>query len=128
MAEAAWHLQAVDWLLSGLERDRGIPEGRIDLIPIIETARGLSAVDEIARASGRRIRYVRIPAEACDAGAGRAWTGYVHVSDVDRIAARKWPGMSKEGMTSMPRALMRFMIPCTDDSRKLSEPAFMMSR
>jgi citrate lyase subunit beta/citryl-CoA lyase len=53
MAEAAWHLQAVDWLLSGLERDRGIPAGQIDLIPIIETARGLSAVNEIARAAKR---------------------------------------------------------------------------
>lgn len=53
MAEAAWHLQAVDWLVAGLERDRGVPEGQIDLIPIIETARGLSAVDEIARATRR---------------------------------------------------------------------------
>ena len=53
MAEAAWHLQAVDWLLSGLERDRGLPAGGIDLIPIIETARGLAAVDEIARACKR---------------------------------------------------------------------------
>ncbi len=28
----------------------------------------------------------------------------------------------------MPLALIRFMIPCTEDSRKLSDPAFISSR
>src|SRR6202162_3221977 len=39
--ESTAGLATVDWLLAQLERDRGLPPGGIDLIPIIETARGL---------------------------------------------------------------------------------------
>src|SRR3981189_1306099 len=35
-------LTTIDWLLQQVERERGLPESAIDLIPIIETARGLT--------------------------------------------------------------------------------------
>jgi citrate lyase subunit beta / citryl-CoA lyase len=54
--EAADQLRSVDWLLSALERDRGLPEGGIDLVPIIETAVGMSAVGAIAGSSSRTKR------------------------------------------------------------------------
>jgi citrate lyase subunit beta/citryl-CoA lyase len=52
-AEGAEALRTVDWLLTQLERERGLPPGRIDLVPLIETAAGVSALDEICGASPR---------------------------------------------------------------------------
>jgi citrate lyase subunit beta/citryl-CoA lyase len=55
--ESAAGLATIDWLLSQLERERGLEEGAIDLIPIIETARGLRDIDAIL-ASGT-LSYAR---------------------------------------------------------------------
>src|ERR1051326_5199250 len=43
--ESAAGLATVHWLLAQLERERGLPPRGIDLIPIIETARGLDRLD-----------------------------------------------------------------------------------
>jgi citrate lyase subunit beta/citryl-CoA lyase len=51
--ESAGQIETVDWLLHQLERERGLPDGAIDLLPIVETAKGLAALDAIARASVR---------------------------------------------------------------------------
>jgi citrate lyase subunit beta/citryl-CoA lyase len=51
--EGADELRTIDWLLTQLERERGLPAGRIDLVPLIETAAGLATLDEICRASPR---------------------------------------------------------------------------
>ena len=48
-------LYAVGWLIANLERDRGLLVGTIDLIPIIETAIGISNLRKICR-SGTRVR------------------------------------------------------------------------
>ena len=40
--EHAHELRTADWLIGALERERGLPAGAIDLIPIIETALGVS--------------------------------------------------------------------------------------
>jgi citrate lyase subunit beta/citryl-CoA lyase len=53
--ESAAGLAAIDWLLTQLERDRGLPPGGVDLIPIIETARGLDRLGAILSA-GTRVR------------------------------------------------------------------------
>src|SRR5439155_12707097 len=50
-------LATIDWLLRQIERERGLTQGAIDLIPIIETARGLRDIDAIL-ASGTRIKRV----------------------------------------------------------------------
>jgi citrate lyase subunit beta/citryl-CoA lyase len=55
--ETAAAISTVDWLLTQLERDRGMPAGNIDLIPIIETARGLQQIDATLTA-GTRVRRV----------------------------------------------------------------------
>jgi citrate lyase subunit beta/citryl-CoA lyase len=52
-------LIAVDWLISGLERERGLPHRGIEIMPIIETARGmagLAALTACAAALGPRVR------------------------------------------------------------------------
>ena len=46
-------LRSIDWLLGNLEQERGLPNGSIDLMPIIETAMGLVNIREIARADTR---------------------------------------------------------------------------
>jgi len=53
--ESAASLHAVDWLLANLERERGIAEGSIDLIPIIETAAGVQRIDRIVQARNLRV-------------------------------------------------------------------------
>ena len=46
-------LRSIDWLLGNLEQERGLPNGSIDLMPIIETAVGLVNIREITRADTR---------------------------------------------------------------------------
>jgi citrate lyase subunit beta/citryl-CoA lyase len=53
--ESAAGLATVEWLLAQLERERGLAPRTIDLIPIIETARGLAQIDAIF-AGGTRIK------------------------------------------------------------------------
>jgi citrate lyase subunit beta/citryl-CoA lyase len=57
--ESAADLHAIDWLLAALERERGIAEGSIDLMPQIETAPGVQRVDRIIQA--RNLRPYRAP-------------------------------------------------------------------
>lgn len=52
--ESAADLHAIDWLLAALERERGIPEGSIDLIPQIETAAGVQRIDRVIQARNLR--------------------------------------------------------------------------
>ena len=54
--ESASELQTAEWLLGALEREHGLAEGSIDLIPIIETAAGFARMAEIAGAARRARR------------------------------------------------------------------------
>ncbi|HVH80354.1 MAG TPA: aldolase/citrate lyase family protein, partial [Stellaceae bacterium] len=60
--ESAATIQTIDWLLFNLERERNLKPGAIDLIPIVETAKGLRDIDAILTA-GTRVRH-------CAFGAG----------------------------------------------------------
>jgi citrate lyase subunit beta/citryl-CoA lyase len=71
--EAASELLTVDWVLGALERERGLPVGAIDLLPIVETARGFTALREIVR-SGTRIRRVAFGAGDFTLDLGLTWT------------------------------------------------------
>jgi citrate lyase subunit beta/citryl-CoA lyase len=50
--ESAADLHAIDWLLANLEREKGLAAGTLDLMPIIETAAGISSIDRILQARG----------------------------------------------------------------------------
>jgi citrate lyase subunit beta/citryl-CoA lyase len=52
-AESAAEVAMVDWVLAQLEAKAGRPVGDIEIVPIVETARGLAAAAEIAGASSR---------------------------------------------------------------------------
>ncbi len=52
--ESAGELHAIDWLLANLERERGLAEGSIDLIPQIETAAGVQRIERIVQAKHLR--------------------------------------------------------------------------
>lgn len=71
--ESADQLRKVDWLVGNLERDRGMPVGGIDILPIIETAVGLSAIDAIA-ASGTRTRRLAFGAGDFTLDLGLTWS------------------------------------------------------
>ena len=52
--ESAADLHAIDWLMAALERERGIAEGSLDLVPQIETAAGVQRIDRIIQARNLR--------------------------------------------------------------------------
>jgi citrate lyase subunit beta/citryl-CoA lyase len=52
-AESASDLTTVDWVLARWEAKAGKPVGSVAVLPILETARGIAAAAEIARASKR---------------------------------------------------------------------------
>ncbi len=51
--ESAAQLQCIDWLMTQLERERGLEPCSVDLLPIIETGKGVSALRPICAASPR---------------------------------------------------------------------------
>lgn len=51
--EGAEALRTVDWFVGQLERERGLAPGAIDLVPLIETAAGLAALESICGAAPR---------------------------------------------------------------------------
>ena len=53
MVESREQIIAFDWLVGGLERERGMQVGGIDIIPIIETGKGLANARDIAGAGTR---------------------------------------------------------------------------
>ena len=57
--ESAADLHAIDWLVAALERERGIPEGSLDVMPQIETAAGMQRVDRVLQA--RSLRSYKAP-------------------------------------------------------------------
>jgi citrate lyase subunit beta / citryl-CoA lyase len=71
--ESAAGAATIDWLLAQLERDRNLPQGAIDLIPIIETARGLQQLDAILSA-GHRVRRVAFGAGDFTLDLNMAWS------------------------------------------------------
>ena len=71
--EHAHELRTADWLIANLERERGLPVGGIDLIPIIETALGISNLSRICR-SGTRAKCLAFGAGDFTLDMGMVWT------------------------------------------------------
>lgn len=66
-------LVLVDWMMAQFERERGLPIGGIDLMPIIETGAGLHAIDAIVGAS-TRIKRVSFGAGDFTRDMGLKWS------------------------------------------------------
>jgi citrate lyase subunit beta / citryl-CoA lyase len=71
--EHAHELRTADWLIGNLERERGIAPGSIDLLPIIETALGISNLSSIC-GSGTRTRRLAFGAGDFTLDMGMVWT------------------------------------------------------
>ena len=66
-------IRSVDWLLKNLERERGMDIGSIDVMPIIETAKGQDAVRQIAQAN-TRVRRLSFGAGDYTKDLGMEWS------------------------------------------------------
>jgi citrate lyase subunit beta/citryl-CoA lyase len=71
--ESADELKTADWLVGQIERERGLPVGSLDILPIIETGKGLAAVQAIASA-GTRVRRLAFGAGDFTLDMGIAWS------------------------------------------------------
>src|SRR5438270_5705969 len=71
--ESPARLATADWLLAQLEREQGLVPRAIDLVPIIETARGLNQIDAIL-AAGTRARHIAFGAGDFTLDVNMAWS------------------------------------------------------
>jgi citrate lyase subunit beta/citryl-CoA lyase len=71
--ESVAGLATADWLLAQLEREQGLMPHTIDLVPIIETARGLNQIDAIL-ATGTRVKRVAFGAGDFTLDVNMAWS------------------------------------------------------
>ena len=70
---SAEEIKIADWLMAQLERERNLPIGSIDLIPLIETGAGISNAESIARASAR-VKRMAFGAGDFTADMGLRWS------------------------------------------------------
>lgn len=73
MVESREQIMAFDWLVGSLERERGMPLGGIDIIPIIETAKGIANACAIADA-GTRVKRMAFGAGDYTLDVNMEWT------------------------------------------------------
>jgi citrate lyase subunit beta/citryl-CoA lyase len=119
--ESAAELATIEWLLAQLERDRGLPIGDIDLIPIIETARGIEQIGAIL-AAATRVRRIAFGAGDFTLDVNMAWsrseTELAHARAVIVTASRAtgidapldtvWVDLTdKEGLEASARTALR---------------------
>ena len=71
--ERAADIQMVDWVIGALEAKRGLAPGAIDLMPILETGRGIADARSICAAGGR-LRRVSFGAGDYTRDMGMEWT------------------------------------------------------
>lgn len=73
MVESREQIVAFDWLVGSLERERGMPPGGIDIIPIIETGKGIANARSIA-AAGTRVKRMAFGAGDYTLDMNMEWT------------------------------------------------------
>ncbi|MGD9801793.1 MAG: CoA ester lyase [Hyphomicrobiaceae bacterium] len=71
--ETVDEMRACDWLVTNLERERGLPQGSIDVIPILETAKGLANIRAICTA-GTRVKRLAFGAGDFTLDMSMTWT------------------------------------------------------
>ena len=98
--ESREQIVAFDWLVGALERERGLQPGGIDIIPIIETAKGIANARAIA-AAGTRVRRMAFGAGDYTLDLGMEWTltetELEHARAEMVVASRSWVHRDREG-------------------------------
>jgi citrate lyase subunit beta/citryl-CoA lyase len=64
--ESVEQLHCADWIITQLERERGLPEGGIDLMPIIENGAGFAQIEALGQAARTHSRVHRFAFGAGD--------------------------------------------------------------
>lgn len=84
--ERAADIQMVDWVIGSLEARHGLAPGRIDLLPILETGKGIAGARAICAALGGagRLRRVSFGAGDYTRDMGMEWTMIEHEIDPAR--------------------------------------------
>jgi len=85
--ERAADIQMVDWVIGSLERKYGLPPDSIDLMPILETGRGIAGARQICGAfggGGGRLKRVSFGAGDYTRDMGMEWTMTEHEIDAAR--------------------------------------------
>jgi citrate lyase subunit beta/citryl-CoA lyase len=85
MVENPAQILAVDWMIANLERQCAFEPGAIDLIPILETGKGIAALDAIARC-GSRVRRMAFGAGDYTLDMAMEWTR--NESELNDVRAR----------------------------------------
>jgi citrate lyase subunit beta/citryl-CoA lyase len=73
MVESREQIVAFDWLVGSLERERGLSPGGIDIVPIIETGKGIANARAIA-AAGTRVKRMAFGAGDYTLDMNMEWT------------------------------------------------------
>lgn len=81
--ERAADIQMVDWVIGALERKQGLASGSIDLMPILESGRGIAGAREICGAGGR-LKRVSFGAGDYTRDMAMEWTMIEHEIDAAR--------------------------------------------
>ena len=71
--ETVDEIRAAEWVVANLERERGLPAGHFDIIPIIETGKGLANVRAIC-AAGTRVKRIAFGAGDFTLDMNLTWT------------------------------------------------------
>ena len=71
--ETVDEIRAAEWLVANLEHERGLPKGRFDIIPIIETGKGLANIRAIC-AAGTRVKRIAFGAGDFTLDMNITWT------------------------------------------------------
>jgi citrate lyase subunit beta/citryl-CoA lyase len=93
--EDAAQVIAVDWILANIERDKGMTVGAIDLLPIIETGKGVANVRAIAGA-GTRVRRLSFGAGDYTKDMSMRWT--LAETEIDHARAEVALASRAEGL------------------------------
>lgn len=81
--ERAADIQMADWVIGALEQKRGLAPGAVDLMPILETGRGIAGARGICGAGGR-LKRVSFGAGDYTRDMGLEWTMTEHEIDPAR--------------------------------------------
>jgi len=119
MVESAAQLLAVDWMVTNLERQSGLEPGAIDIIPILETGKGIAALDDIA-GSGSRVRRMAFGAGDYTLDMAMEWT--LDEIELDHARARMVLASRAAGLEA-PIDTVWVQIKDVDGLRKSSERA-----
>ena len=151
--ESATALATIDWLLAQLEREQDLVPGAIGLIPIIETAGGLTNLD-IILAAGTRVRHAAFGAGDFTLDVNIAWSrtegelafARARIATASRAAGIEAPLdtvwvdlVDEEGLEMSARTALGFASrekcafirsksrPCTGSSRRATQRSRMRS-